>query len=117
MSDENVEHTVGEQQAYHIKRDWGSNETPEPLRYHQPGHPRVVGDEAYRAWREPLLPQSECDHGRTFVSWYDGLGGGVYQEQCLDCCAVVDSWEPEDVGHEPDPKKDWKNTAENEGVR
>lgn len=79
----------------HVHRDYGTPDTPEPLSYHQPDHPNLHS-ETHRAWRVPLLPADECDHERTFEDWMDGLGGGVYVEQCLDCADVVETYSDEE---------------------
>jgi hypothetical protein len=63
--------------------------SPEPLEYHQPGHPAAHARPTKWNWREPLLSPSECDHERTARRVRDGLGGEVAMTQCLDCAEVV----------------------------
>lgn len=85
----------------HVHREYGTAETPEPLQYYQSDHPHVAErDQHHVAWRRPLLSESECDHDRTMEFWMDGLGGGMYQVQCLDCATVVDDHTPNERRNE-----------------
>ena len=73
----------------------------EPLDYHQPCHPHLQGspaeDECFGLYREPLLQEGECDHARTRETDFPGLGGGAYQTICLDCTAVLDVEDKQEV--------------------
>lgn len=74
---------------------------PEPLEYHQPGHPAAHSRQTEWNWREPLLSPSECGHERTARQMKDGFGDAALLTQCLDCAEVIDIEDTSSDGETP----------------